>query len=317
MGPLAILGGGAAILGGGLAAFSGLTARRIEAAVPMDGEMIESEGHRLHVAESGDGPPILLIHGLGGQMRNFAKEMVDDLARDYRVIRVDRPGSGYSPRASGVSARLPVQAEAMAALIRTLGLKKPLLVGHSLGGALALNLALDYPELVGGLALLAPLTQAQEIEEIPEVFRPMIIRSPAIRRALAWTVAAPAGMLRAETTLAEIFAPDPVPEEFGTRGGGLLAMRPNAFYAASSDLVELEDVLGPMTARYGELRLPVSILFPEEDNLLDPKLHGEKTAAQIPGAKLELIEGGHMIPYTQPQRSARFVRDMAERLWPK
>ncbi|HZG08871.1 MAG TPA: alpha/beta hydrolase [Allosphingosinicella sp.] len=317
MGPLAILGGGAALLGGGLAVFSGLTARRIEAAVPKDGEVIEAEGHRLHIAQAGDGPPILLIHGLAGQMRNFHRDMVDDLVRDYRVIRVDRPGSGYSPRGADASARLPAQAEAMAALIRTLGLKTPLVVGHSLGGALALTLALDHPELVGGLALIAPLSQAQDIADVPPVFHPLIIRSPALRRAVAWTLATPAGMVRAHKALTEIFAPEPVPADFGTAGGGLLAMRPGGFHASSSDLVALEGDLGPMAARLGSLDLPVAILYGRDDNLLDYRLHGETSAGQIKSGRIELVDGGHMLPFTQPVRSARFVRDAAERLWPK
>ena len=145
--------GGLAALGGGLAAFSGATARKIEKAVPRDGELIEVNGEKLHVVDRGSGPPIVLIHGLGGQLRNFGRPMVDDLARDYRLILVDRPGSGYSTRAAGASARLRVQAETIAELIRILKLERPLIVGHSLGGALALSLALNHPDVVGGLAL--------------------------------------------------------------------------------------------------------------------------------------------------------------------
>jgi pimeloyl-ACP methyl ester carboxylesterase len=115
--------------------------------------------------------------------------------------------------------------------------------------------------------------------------------------------------------LAEVFAPEPVPPEFGVEGGGLLAMRPNNFYASSSDLVALEGTLPAMVARYPDLTLPVSILYARQDNLLDPALHGEATAAQIAGAELELVDGGHMLPFTQPEITARFVRAAARRLW--
>jgi pimeloyl-ACP methyl ester carboxylesterase len=315
MNPFLLAGaGGLGLLGGGLAAFSGATARKIEKAVPRDGALIEVGAETLHFTDSGgSGPPILMIHGLGGQMRNFGRPMVDDLARDFRVIRVDRPGSGYSSRARGASARLRVQAETIAEFVRVLKLERPLIVGHSLGGALALALALDHPDAVGALALIAPLTQVQSIEDVPPVFRPLIIRSAAVRRAVAWTLATPMGMMKAEKALVEVFAPEPVPADFGVEGGGLLAMRPGNFYASSSDLVDLEGELEGMVERYPTLSLPVGILYGREDNLLDFAKHGERTAGEIPGAEIELVEGGHMLPFTQPELAAAFVRRAAAR----
>jgi pimeloyl-ACP methyl ester carboxylesterase len=310
-----LLAGGAGILGGGLAAFSGATARRIEKAVPRDGALMEVGGDRIHyVDKGGSGPAIVLIHGLGGQMRNFARSMVDDLAKDYRVVLVDRPGSGFSVRAAGASVNLRAQAATMAEFIGKLGLEKPLLVGHSLGGALSLAIALHHPEVVGGLALVAPLTQAQQIEDVPPVFKGLVIRSPAVRRAVSWTIATPVGMMKAEAALREIFAPDPVPPEFGVEGGGLLAMRPNNFYASSSDLCDLEHELEPMVERYPSLSIPVGILYGRGDNLLAPAVHGERTASAIPGAEIELVDGGHMLPFTAPDTTAAFVRRVAARL---
>ena len=306
--------GGRGLLGGGLAAFSGATARKVEKAVPRDGELVELEGDTLHYLDKGSGPAVLMIHGLAGQMRNFHSDVVDALATDHRVVLVDRPGSGYSTRAPGKSARLAVQADSIAALIRKLGLQRPLVVGHSLGGALALTVALNYPDLVGGLALIAPLTQPQQIEDVPPVFRGLVIRSPAVRRAVSWTVATPLGMMKAEAALREVFAPEPVPADFGVAGGGLLSIRPNNFYASSSDLVDLEGELEPMAERYPSLAVPVSILYARADNLLDYRKHGELTATQIKGAEIELVEGGHMLPFTQPETTLAFLRRALERM---
>lgn len=304
--------GGAAVLVGGLAAFSGATARKVEAEVPPDGQFLEVDGNRIHYVDKGSGPPLLLIHGLAGQIRNFSR-LVDDLARDHRVVLIDRPGSGYSTRAPGASARLSAQAETVAHFIRALGLERPVLVGHSLGGALALAVALNHPEAVGGLALICPLTQPQEISDVPPVFRALVIRSSAARRAVAWTIATPLGIARSEAAMREVFAPEPVPEDFGTAGGGLLSLRPAAFYANSSDLVALEDELPAMAPRYGGLSVPVSILYARADNLLDPAVHGERTAGEIPGAEIEIVDGGHMLPFTQPESTARWIRAAASR----
>lgn len=306
--------GGIAAIGGGLAAYSKLTKSKIEKAVPRDGALIDVGGETLHVVDRGSGPPIVMIHGLGGQLRNFGKAMVEDLERDYRVILVDRPGSGYSPRASDRSARLAVQAETIAKLIRKLELDRPLIVGHSLGGALALSMALNHPDVVGGLALITPLTQDQGFDSVPPVFKPLVIRSPALRKAVAWSVATPMGVMRAETALKDIFAPEPVPEDFGIEGGGMLAIRPDNFYASSSDIMALEGELEPMVEAYKQIDVPVSILFAKSDNVLDPMLHGDKTVRAIDGAFFELADGGHMIPFTQPGVCAAFVRRVAARL---
>lgn len=305
--------GTVALVGGGLAAFSGITARRVEKAVPQDGQIVEIDGNRIHYVDKGSGPALVLIHGLAGQMRNFARPLVDDLAKDHRVILIDRPGSGYSTRAPGASASLSAQAETVAHFIEALGLDRPVLVGHSLGGALALSVALNHPETLGGLALICPLSQAVDEKEVPPVFRGLIIRSSVARQAVAWTIAIPMGLATRDRLLSEIFAPEPVPEDFGTEGGGLLGLRPGNFENTSRDLVEAEDDLPGMVELYPALSIPVSILYAREDNLLDPAVHGERTAREIPNAELELVDGGHMLPFTQPEKTARWIRAAAAR----
>src|SRR5687768_2438886 len=94
---------------GALAAFTLAETRRVQRLVPPDGGFIEVEGARLHVLDRGTGQPIVLIHGLGGQLRNFHR-LVDNLAEEFRVIAVDRPGSGYSTAAPGAPANLRAQA---------------------------------------------------------------------------------------------------------------------------------------------------------------------------------------------------------------
>lgn len=70
------------------------TTRRIEAAMPPTGRFVAVPGARLHVVEQGQGPAVLLVHGLAGQLGHFGYGMVEPLARDFRVIAVDRPAQG-------------------------------------------------------------------------------------------------------------------------------------------------------------------------------------------------------------------------------
>jgi pimeloyl-ACP methyl ester carboxylesterase len=293
----------AGLLGAGL--FSRRVARRAETDVPMDGRLVEAGGTRFHVTEQGQGRPLLLIHGLSAQLRSFAQAMVDDLARDYRVIRIDRPGSGYSPALPGGSQHLADQAEAVAALIDVLALERPVLVGHSLGGALALHIALRHPEKVGALALIAPATQP--VETVPEVFSGLMVPLP-LAGLVARTIAVPLGLATRDAVLRQVFAPEPVPADFAIAGGGALALRPSNIEAATGDLQLARTDAEEMVGRYGALKLPVAILYGREDNILDYREHGEKTASAISGARLTLIEGGHMLPYTQPEKTAKWLR---------
>lgn len=303
---LSLVGG---IFGAGL--YSARAARQAEKLVPMDGRLVEAGGTILHVTEQGEGRPLLLIHGLGAQLRSFGREMVDDLARDHRVIRVDRPGSGYSPRLPGKSQRLADQADAIAALIDVLGLEKPILVGHSLGGALSLRIAEGYPDKVGGLALIAPATQS--VDRVPEVFRGLMVPMH-LAGLVARTIAVPLGLAARDKVHAEVFKPEPVPADYVTAGGGALALRPANVEAACGDLQLARSDAADMVARYPSLRVPTTILFARGDNLLDPLEHGEKTASQIPGATLTLVEGGHMLPFTQPRESASWVREVVSKM---
>ena len=310
---LSLLGGVGAlgVVGGGLALFSAAMARQVEAAVPPQGRFLEVDGNRIHYVDVGSGPTIVMVHGLGGQMSNFTYALVDRLKDRFRVVVLERPGSGYSERAPGASARLGMQADVVAGFIAKLGLERPLLVGHSMGGALALGVAVRRPESICGLALLSPLTQPQE--SIPVAFRALAIRSPWLRRLIASTLATPMTMAMGKALLAGVFWPEPVPLDYATRGGGLLGLRPRAFYSTSTDLMAVAEDLPAFAARYGELRLPVGVIFGADDRVLDAAVHGRGVSAQVPGLVYEEIPGaGHMIPVTRAPKVAEFIARMAD-----
>jgi len=295
----------------GLVIFTARTARKVEAALPPAGRFVDVPGARLHVVERGQGPTLLLVHGLAGQLCHFTYGIVDRLAAEYRVVAVDRPGSGYSTRPSDASAALSAQADVMAALIDTLKLGRVVVVGHSLGGALALALAQRHPERVAGLALVAPLTH--EKETAPAAFRGLEISQPWLRTLVGWTFAVPMSIVMSKKVLDMVFGPEAVPPDYATRGGGLLSLRPSQFIAASTDLNAVNDDMAGIMQRYGAMQLPVSILYGKSDQILDPQEQGAALAAKLPGAELTLIDGGHMLPITAPERTAQFIREAAAR----
>jgi len=296
----------AAILSG-LVIFTAVTARRVEQALPPRGQFIEVSGARIHYLDKGTGPPIVIVHGLGGQMGNFTYALLERLTDEFRVILLDRPGSGYSRRAPGATGRLTEQASIVAEFIRKLDLQRPLLVGHSLGGAIALGVALDHPEVVKGLALVAPLTHMPK--HVPPPFRALDIKSNFLRWLVAWTVATPIGIRRGKAILDAIFSPDIAPADFPIRGGGILGLRPRSFYNTSLEMRALD--LWAMTGRYASLRVPVRILYGTSDQVLSPQLNGEALKAKTPMASLELVAGGHMLPISAPDWTAKFIKAAA------
>nr|WP_259284382.1 alpha/beta hydrolase [Pseudomonas sp. 1079] len=192
----------AGVLAGASAALWGLSAwmtRRIEATVPINGRFVEVDGERFHYVEEGKGPPLVMIHGLMGSSRNLTYALSGQLREHFRVISLDRPGSGYSTRHSGTPADLPAQARQIAAFINTLDLGKPLVLGHSLGGAIALALALDHPHAVSGLVLVAPLTHPQRM--LPLVFLSLAVRPAWLRRWVAHTLTLPIGLLTKDSVV--------------------------------------------------------------------------------------------------------------------
>ena len=112
-----------AIVVAALVWFTANMATRVEAMLPPRGQFMDIDGQRIHYTDTGGTKPaIVLIHGLGGNLLHFNYGIADKLAADYRVILVDRPGSGYSIRPEGTSATLTAQAKTVATLIRQLGL---------------------------------------------------------------------------------------------------------------------------------------------------------------------------------------------------
>jgi pimeloyl-ACP methyl ester carboxylesterase len=135
------------------------------------------------------------------------------------------------------------------------------------------------------------------------------------RKLVAWTLAIPGAMSRREVVLRTVFGPEEPLSDFATRGGGLLGARPSAFIGASEDLNAVNIDLPSMVGRYGEIEIPIGILFGKGDQVLDYRANAESMAAKVAGLELELLdERGHMIPMTAPEESAAFVRRMAARL---
>ncbi|MCW3846718.1 alpha/beta hydrolase [Sphingomonas sp. LB-2] len=300
--------GALAAIGAVLAAWTFIIVRKIDAALPAQGQWVEVSGGRIHYVAMGPedaaGPPLVMIHGILAQLRHFSYALAERMAADHRVILIDRPGWGHSA-ISGKKPGIAAQADMIAEALGRLGIEKPVLVGHSMGGAVSLALALRHPELPRALALIAPFTQPVPV--VVDTFRGLVVPQ-RIAPIIAWTLSVPIAVKSGGDKAAQAFSPDPVPADFGIRGGGLLAIKPASFQMGVFELATANPEMEKLASRYGELSLPVAILYGRGDYLLDPELHGVKTAAAIPGATLALIEGGHMLQVIWPDETEAWLR---------
>ncbi|MEV8470659.1 alpha/beta hydrolase [Ralstonia sp. UNC404CL21Col] len=289
--------------------FTFFIARRVTKGFPPEGKFLDVGADRVHYTDRGKGPAIVFVHGLCGNLRNFAYLDMERLARSHRVIVIDRPGAGRSVRGADSPANIYAQARMVAQCIEKLGLDKPVLVGHSLGGAISLAVGLNHPQVIRRLALIAPLTHAESAP--PGAFGGLVLPSPLVRRLVSWTLAIPLSIINSRKAIAAVFAPEAMPKDFPFKGGGLLGLRPHVFYAASSDLVAAPEDLPDMERRYASMTVPVDVLYGRGDRILNVKRQGEALKQKLDRVNLRIIDGGHMLPVTQPALTTDWVLAVA------
>ena len=307
------------LISAALVALTVALSRRAAARVPPLGRFVDLPAARLHMVDRGDpgdsgALPLILIHGLGGQLRHFSYRLIDELVRTHRVIAYDRPGSGYSTWKPGRAGTLSEQVDLVGALATSLGLGKFILVGHSLGGAIAIGAAIAHRERVAGLALLAPLTRLPGAAPVRGA--DWLRRVDWVWRVIAWSWAVPVASLRRPQWLRSIFMPDPVPGDFAIRGGGDLVLRPEPVLGAARDALDIPRWLTTLTSHYPTLHdcgtLPIGVLYGRQDRVLSASEQGERFASDIAHVALRQIDGGHMLPVTQPEACAQLIRWVAD-----
>jgi pimeloyl-ACP methyl ester carboxylesterase len=304
----------AAILGAG-GVVTMLEAARIEAAHPASGRFVEVEGGRLHVLELGpsgreEQPPIVLVHGASGNLHDLRLALGDRLARNRRVILFDRPGHGWSDRPGGFADASPARQAAliMEALDR-MGVERFVLLGHSLGGAVASALALAYPDRLAGLVLLAPVTHPWEGSYID--WYNVVLSMPVIGRLFALTAAVPLSFLLLDSGVATAFKPQPAPSDYVRRAAIRLLLRPAQCVANAQDLTALKAFVASQVPRYREIGVPTVIVTGSADGTVAPHVHARAFAAVVPHARLIMLAGvGHMLHHVEADRIVAAVEQL-------
>ena len=111
-----------------------------------------------------------------------------------------------------------------------------------------------------------------------------------------------------------VFGPQQPPQDYAVAGGAMAGLRPGHFYATCTDLVALHHDLPRQQTRYGEIAMPVGILFGTEDRVLNCERQGLAMQGKVAGLDLEIVNGiGHMPQYAITGQVVAFIRRIAER----
>jgi pimeloyl-ACP methyl ester carboxylesterase len=260
--------------------------------VPKPGNTVRLDGVAIHYTDQGKGLPLVLIHGLGGSAYNF-RYNIPVLAERLRVIAPDLKGFGYSERPPAGDYSLTVQARLVSELMDCLGISRAALLGHSMGGAIALRLAAAFPEKVEKLILVGStppnwtvsrLAANPPVRSLLRLGTALVLHQPGLREKV----------LRQGFYDPALVSPEMM-EEF----------RRVASIRGSTDAIAslLSDAGRDEPIDLSRVSQPVLLLWGEGDRWINPGL-GRCLADQLPNARLQVIDRArHMVLEERPEEA--------------
>ncbi|MBU6318813.1 MAG: alpha/beta hydrolase [Alphaproteobacteria bacterium] len=269
------------------------------------GRFVEVEGTKVHVDQEGDGPDLFLIHGASSDMAVFRPSVAPRLARRYRLSAYDRPGLGRTASRPARAHTLEVQARVAAGVIEALELRRPLVLAHSWGGAIALRLALDRPDLTAGLILVAPVAY-----EWPGGVSWHLYWSghPLVGPLFNHVIARPFLSSAIRAGVAGTFHPLSPPDTYVETARVMRAARPGAMAANGRDLLAAKAEIRAQQGRYPEIQRPVAVLSGDRDTVVRTSIHTSQLSKSLRLVRAEVLEGvGHVPHEAAPDRLEALV----------
>jgi pimeloyl-ACP methyl ester carboxylesterase len=302
-----------------LAALAGVTvswraARAAEARHPPTGLFETIEGGQLHLVDrpamGTQQGTVLFVHGASSNHADLLATLGPGLNDRFRLISPDRPGHGWSDRIGGSQASRPsFQAKLLAQLIERRGAGRVIVVAHSLGGAAALSLALQRPDLVGGVVLLGPVTHPWP-GGIEWYYTAASL--PVIGPLFAWAIAVPVATVQLPAGAQSVFTPTPVTPGYLDTAKIKLLLRPSAFVANAQDVAALKPAVAAQQADYGRLAMPVTAFHGLEDTVTWASIHSQPLADAVRDGRFVPLPGvGHMPHHAAGEQIIAEIERMA------
>jgi 3-oxoadipate enol-lactonase len=253
----------------------------------------------LSYERSGEGPPLLMIMGMSGTKHHWGDRVLEELRRDFEIIAYDHRDAGDSTKTGQPFAIADLAADA-AGLMESLELDSAHVMGISMGGMVAQELALAHPERIRSLTLGCTYCGGEgSLLSSEEVMRRLAEgmssgdRERAVRT--AWEVNVSPGFAANEDAYATFLE------------RGMRYAMPVPVIMEQMRAITAHDT----STRLPELRLPTLVVHGTLDLML-PVENGHMIAGLIPDSRLEILEGiGHMFFLEEPERTASMVREHA------
>ena len=268
---------------------------------PPVGTFVDVDDTRVHYLERGHGTPLVLLHGNTLRLEDFvASDLIERLARNYRVLAFDRPGFGYSERPRNRLWTAETQAALLGQALLQLGVERPIVLGHSWGTLVALEMALIPSVGVRKLVLISGYYFATpRLDAV--LATPVAI--PVLGDVMRYTVSALSARLLLGRTVRAMFASQAVPVNFMDTLNREMLLRPVQIRANAEDAAYMMPSASALQRRYSEVHAPAMILAGAADKVVDPEKHARRLHVELENSQLHLLPGvGHMLHHADPAK---------------
>lgn len=276
-----------------------------EAAHPPAGQIVHVDGVPVHYKIFGSGPDLVIIHGASGNLNEFTMGFAQKLAERYRVILFDRPGLGWTGRlpsktgAWNSTEETPHdQADLLARAADQIGVRNPIVMGHSFGGIVSIAWGLARVDETAALVLVASVAEPWPGDLGPTYTIGGSTLGGALLIPLA-TAYLPETYV--EQSIGSVFAPQPAPDGYAKHLGVGLSLRRESIRANSQQVNALRPHVVEMKKKYSTLTMPIELVHGTADTTVPADIHAKVFVNNVPNANLTLLPGqGHM-----PQQTAQ------------
>jgi pimeloyl-ACP methyl ester carboxylesterase len=274
----------------------------------LKGEFIEIKGDNIRFFQKGEGPDILLIHGMPGIAEDW-EALVKEMVKNYRVTVYDRPGQGLSSFHYD-SNPLRYNMEVAAGLISALSLTDVIIAGHSYGGAITLALAVQDLAGVKGYVLLSPASLPTGGFKLFYHIAGYPVAGRGFIRLIRGSIIPPT----IEAGLNTAFNPNReyIPDfYYETRINFFIQTK--SLVSTSREEAFFNKDIKSIKQSYGDIKKPVLIIHGESDKVI-PVYVSQDLNNSIPGSKLVVLkETGHMVQYVMPEKIKKEIDAFADK----
>jgi pimeloyl-ACP methyl ester carboxylesterase len=283
-----------------------------EAAYPPSGQFVTINGTKVHYEIVGTGPDLILIHGALGNLRDMTFALRDKLTPNYRVIVFDRPGFGYSDPLPDGEVSLAAQAHILQTAAKQIGVKNPVVLGHSYGGAVVMSWALQPDILPPSAIVLISAPTLPWPGTIDILYR--VTGNPVGAAVVVPLLTAFVTNDYLHKSVTGIFVPATVPLGYEQFVGSGLTLRRNSLSTNGKQVNTLYDQVVAMAPLYPGLTLPVELVHGDLDKSVPLDVHARPLSKILPNATLSIVAGaGHMPHHSNPDAIIAAINRAAAR----